>query len=39
MKKMMKGLAKKSARTLFALLQILVGGPLYKLQTACRCSC
>lgn len=34
LKKMMKDLAKKSAKTLFILLQILSGGPQYKLQTA-----
>lgn len=34
LKKMMKDLAKKSAKTLFVLLQILSGGPQYKLQTA-----
>ena len=34
LKKMMKDLAKKSAKTLFVLLQILYGGPQYKLQTA-----
>ncbi|MCQ2116769.1 MAG: transposase [Bacteroidales bacterium] len=34
LKKMMKDLAKKSAKTLFVLLQILFGGPQYKLQTA-----
>jgi hypothetical protein len=31
---MMKDLAKKSAKTLFVLLQILFGDPQYKLQTA-----
>lgn len=34
LKKMMKDLAKKSAKTLFILLQTLSGGPQYKLQTA-----
>ena len=34
LKKMMKDLAKKSAKTLFVLLQILFEGPQYKLQTA-----
>ena len=34
LKKMMKDLAKKSAKTLFVLLQILFGDPQYKLQTA-----
>ena len=34
LKKMMKDLAKKSAKTLFILLQILSVGPQYKLQTA-----
>lgn len=34
LKKMMKDFAKKSAKTLFILLQILSGGPQYKLQTA-----
>lgn len=34
LKKMMKDLAKKNKKTLFVLLQILFGGPQYKLQTA-----
>lgn len=34
LKRMMKDLAKKSAKTLFVLLQILFGDPQYKLQTA-----
>ena len=34
LKKMMKDLAKKNAKRLFVLLQILFGGYQYKLKTA-----
>ena len=39
LKKMMKDLAKKSAKTLFVLLQILFGGPQYKTTNCAMDSC